>query len=141
METIRNSKKCVASRDVLDAFSGPPKKKCDPDHILLGRWAGEWPRVFNPAHVWQTKEANDFMTKNLTLIAEQKRALESDLVMDSFLKDFEKVPGYKSAFEFKNNMFASMRSQRTALVPLFKLRDDITPVSYTHLTLPTICSV
>ena len=48
--------------------------------------------------------------------------------MESFLKDYEKTPGYRSAFEFKNKMFASMRSQRTALVPLFKLGDDITRI-------------
>ena len=35
MESIKNPKKREASRDVLDAFSGPPKKKCDPDHIKL----------------------------------------------------------------------------------------------------------
>ena len=50
-------------------------------------------RVFDPDHFWQTKEANAFMTKNLTLIPDQKRTLESDLVMENFLKDFEKVPG------------------------------------------------
>ena len=68
------------------------------------------------------------MTKNLTLIPDQKKELESDLVQESFLKDFEKVPGYKASFEFKNKMFASMRSQRTSLVPLFKLRDTVTRV-------------
>ena len=111
METIKNPKKQDTSRDVLDAFSGPPKKKCDPSHIWLREtgW-GMAQRVFDPDHVWQTKEANAFMTKNLTLIPDQKRALEIDLVMENFLKDYEKVPGYKSQFEFKNKMFASMRS-------------------------------
>ena len=87
-------------------------------------------RVFDPSHVWQTKEANSFSTKFLTLIPDQKKALESDLVMETFLRDYEKVPGYRSAFEFKNKMFASMRSQRTALVPLFKLADKITCVKH-----------
>ena len=68
------------------------------------------------------------MIKNLTLIPEQKRELESDLVQESFFKDFEKVPGYKASFEFKNKMFASMRSQRTCLVPLFKLGDLVTKI-------------
>ena len=54
--------------------------------------------------------------------------MESYLVQDSFLKDFEKVPGYKASFEFKNKMFASMRSQRTSLVPLYKLADAVTRV-------------
>ena len=127
VEGIKNPKKHEATRDVLDAFSGPPKRKCDPSHILL-REAG-WgmaQRVFDPSRVWQTKEANAFSTKFLTLIPDQKRALESDLVMETFLRDYEKTPGYRSAFEFKNKMFASMRSQRTALVPLFKLGDEIT---------------
>ena len=34
VESIKNPRKCEASRDVLDAFSGPPKKR-DPDHIKL----------------------------------------------------------------------------------------------------------
>ena len=46
--------------------------------------------------------------------------------MEDFLRDYEKAPGYKASFEFKNKMFASMRSQRTALIPLFKLGDEIT---------------
>ena len=40
----------------------------------------------------------------------------------------KKVPGYKTSFEFKNKMFTSMRSQRTFLIPLFKLRDMVTRV-------------
>ena len=42
--------------------------------------------------------------------------------------DYEKVPGYKASFVFKNKMFASMWSQRTSLVPLFKLWDVVTRV-------------
>ena len=68
------------------------------------------------------------MIKYLTLIQEQKRKLECDLVQESFLKDFEKVPGYKANFKFKNKMFTSLRSQRTSLVPLFKLGDTVTRV-------------
>ena len=68
------------------------------------------------------------MVKSLTLVSEQKKELESDLIQESLLKDFEKVPGYKASFEFKNKMFASMRSQRTSMVPLFKLGDEITKV-------------
>ena len=55
-------------------------------------------RAFHPPDVWLTKDANTFMTKNLTLIPEQKRELESDLVQETFLKDFEKVPYYKDIF-------------------------------------------
>ena len=68
------------------------------------------------------------MAKNLSPVPDQKKELENDLLQESFLKDFENVPGYKASFEFKNKMFASMRSQRTALVPLFKLGDEITRV-------------
>ena len=68
------------------------------------------------------------MAKNLTLVPEQKKKFERDLVQKSFLKDFEKIPGYKASFEFKNKMFTSMRAQRTSLVPLFKLGDEITKV-------------
>ena len=68
------------------------------------------------------------MAKNLTLIPEQKMELESYLVQESFLRDYEKVPCYKASFEFKNKMFTSLRSQRTSLVPLFKLGDEVTRV-------------
>ena len=58
VESIKNSRKCEASRDVLDAFSGPPKRKYDPDHIRLkGTGWGMAQRVFNPDHIWQTKES------------------------------------------------------------------------------------
>ena len=46
-------------------------------------------RVFHPPDIWLTKNANAFMFKNLTLILDQKKELESDLVQESFLKDFE----------------------------------------------------
>ena len=55
-------------------------------------------RVFHLLDVWLTKDANAFMTKNLTLIPEQKREWKSDLVQESFLKDFEKFSGYKANF-------------------------------------------
>ena len=35
IDSIRNPRKHQASRDILDAFSGPPKKQCDLDHIRL----------------------------------------------------------------------------------------------------------
>ena len=78
-------------------------------------------RMFHPPEVWLTKDAITFTTKHLTLIPEQRKELESDLVQESFLKDYEKTPGYKASFEFKTKMFPFMRSQRTSLVPLFQL--------------------
>ena len=39
-----------------------------------------------------------------------------------------KDPGYKAHFEFKNKMFKSMKSQRTSLVLLFKLTDEVMKV-------------
>ena len=87
-------------------------------------------RVFHPpeAERWPTKEANAFMAKNLTLVPEQRIELESDLIQETFLKDFEKNPSFKAAFDFKTKMFASMKSQRTSLVPLFRLTDQIAQV-------------
>ena len=87
-------------------------------------------RVFHPPEAvrWPTKEANTFMSKNLTLIPEQKMELESDLTQEAFLKDFEKNPSYKQAFDFKTKMFTSLKSQRTSLVPLFRLTDQIAQV-------------
>ena len=103
--------------------------KHDPSHVKLREkgWARAQ-RVFHPTEVWLTEDANTFMTKHLTLIPEQRKELESDLVQESFLKDYEKTPGYKASFEFKTKMFASMRSQRTSLVPLFKLTDFLAKV-------------
>ena len=87
-------------------------------------------RVFHPpeAERWPTKEANAFIAKNLTLIPEQKIELESDLNQEAFLKDFEKNPSHKQAFDFKTKMFASLKSQRTSLVPSFRLMDQVTQV-------------
>ena len=58
------------------------------------------------------------MNKHLTLIPEQRKKLDSDLVQKPFLKDYEKNPSFKAGFEFKTKMFASMKSQRTSLYEL-----------------------
>ena len=59
---------------------GPPKKY-DPAHVKLREtgWAMAQ-RVFHPQEVWPTKDANAFMVKHLTLVLEQRKELESDLV-------------------------------------------------------------
>ena len=101
-------------------------------------------RVFHPpeAERWPTKDANTFMNKHLTLVLEQRKELESDLVQDNFLKDFEKNPGYKASFEFKTKMFTSMRSQRNSLVTLFKLTDFVAKVKQqVNETLDISCAV
>ena len=56
------------------------------------------------AERWPTKEANTFLNKHLTLNPEQRKKLESDLVQEHFLKDFEKNPSYKASFEFKTKI-------------------------------------
>ena len=63
------------------------------------------------------------MEKYLTLIPEQRMKLESDLYLEPFLKEHERNPSFKQAFDFKKKMFGSLKSQRTSLVPLFKLLD------------------
>ena len=118
-----DSRKHKANQEVYTAFIGNPRKR-DPSHVKLQEagWAMA-KRVFHPpeAERWPTKEANTFMAKNLTLVPEQKYELERDLIQEAFLKDFEKNPSYKAAFDFKTKMFTSMKSQRTSLVPLFRL--------------------
>ena len=120
IESIKDKRKHKACSDVFAAFAGPPKK-CDPTNVKLREtgWAMAQ-RVFHPpdAERWPTKDGKAFMNKHLTLVPEQRKELESDLVQESFLKDFEKTPGYKASFELKTKMFASMRSQITSLVPL-----------------------
>ncbi len=129
-ECIVDSRKCKANIEVFNAFIGQPKKH-DPSHIKLKEtgWAMA-KRVFHlpEAERWPTKEANAFMNKHITLVPQQRKDLESDLTQESFLKDFEKSPSYKASFEFKTKMFASMKSQRTSLVPLFRLTDSVTQV-------------
>ena len=71
------------------------------------------------------------MKKNLPLIPSQKIDLESDLYQEPFLKDYEKNHSYKQAFDFKTRMFGSLKSQRTSLVPLFKLLDKVAQVKQT----------
>ena len=78
------------------------------------------------------------MNKHLTLIPEQRKELESDLTQESFLKDLEKNPSYKASFEFKTNMFTSMKSQRTSLVPLFRLIDSVAQVKHVWMKLWTL---
>ena len=72
-------------------------------------------RVFNPpeAERWPKVKTNAFMKKYLTLIPTQKIYLESDLYQEPFLKEFEKNPSYKQAFDFKTKMFRSLKFQRT----------------------------
>ena len=49
-------------------------------------------------------------------------------MQESFLKDYIKNHSFKASFEFKAKMFASMKSQRTSLVPLFRLTDSVAQV-------------
>ena len=44
------------------------------------------------------------------------------------MKEHEKNPSYKQAFDFKTKMFISLKSQRTSLVPLFRLLDKVVQV-------------
>ena len=73
-------------------------------------------------------EANTFMKKYLTLIPSQKIDLESDLYQEPFLKEYKKNPLCKQGFDFKTKMFGSLKSQRTSLVPLFRLLDSVAQV-------------
>ena len=68
------------------------------------------------------------MKKFLTLVPNQKMELEGDLYQEAFLKEHEKNPSYKQAFDFKTKMFGSLKSQRTSLVPLFWLLDKVAQV-------------
>ena len=109
----------------MEVFAGPSKKR-DPSHIKLRDigWAMA-KMVFCSLDAWPTKDANAFMAKHLCLVPDQKKELEKDLVQESILKDFKKVPSYKASYEYKNKIFASLRAQRTALILLFKTGDEI----------------
>ena len=54
--------------------------------------------------------------------------MESDLNDNNFLKEYEKVLGYKSHFEIKSKIQTSIRLQRNSLVPIFVLADEVTKV-------------
>ena len=87
-------------------------------------------KVLHPQEAvrWPSAEAHTFMKKYLTLIPEQRMRLESDLYLEPFLKEHERNPSFKQAFDFKTKMFGSLKSQRTSLVPLFKLLDRLVEV-------------
>ena len=59
------------------------------------------------------------MKKYLMLVPDQRMNLESDLYLEPFLKEHEKNPSYKQAYDFKTKMFGSLKAQRTSLVLLF----------------------
>ena len=50
------------------------------------------------------------------------------MYQEAFLKEHEKNLSYKQALVCKTKMFSSMKSQRTPLVPLFRLTDPIAQV-------------
>ena len=54
--------------------------------------------------------------------------MESNLNDNNFLKEYEKVQGYKSHFEIKSKIQTSMRLQRTSLVPIFVLAEKVIKV-------------
>ena len=68
--------------EVFTAFIGHPKKH-DPAHVQLKvtGWAMA-KRVFHrqDADKWASKDANAFMAKHLTLIPQQRKELENDLI-------------------------------------------------------------
>ena len=85
-------------------------------------------KVFLLSDQWPTKDGNMFVIKYLTLVPDQKKELESDLVQDGFVKELECVPRYKVHFEFKTKIQASKRSHRTSLVLFLKLIDKLMKV-------------
>ena len=87
-------------------------------------------RVLHPPEAgrWPSGEASAFMKNYLTLVPDQRMNLESDLYLEPFLKEHEKNPSYKQAYNFKTKMFGSLRAQRSALVPLFKMIDKTVEV-------------
>ena len=111
-------KKHRANTEVFSAFTGQSKGN-NPTHIkLCEAGLAMAKRVFHPpkAERWPTAEGNVFMMNYLTLVPSQKIDLESDLYQETFLKEHEKNPSYKQAFDFKTKMFGSLKSQRTFLV-------------------------
>ena len=68
--------------------------------------------------VWPTKDANTFISKNLTLVKIQREEMESDCREDDFLKVHEKHPSYKAAFNFRTKMHTQLKTQRAWIVPL-----------------------
>ena len=127
---ISNQRKCKVHWETFEAFKGGPRGD-NPNHIILGA-AGlaMAKRVLHPpeAKRWPSAEANAFMNKYPTLIPEHRQQLESDLYMEPFLKEHERNPSFKQAFDFKTKMFGSLKSHRTSLVPLFKLLDRLVEV-------------
>ena len=125
-----NPRKQKVHSEVFSAFTGRPRGN-DPNHIILGdAGLAMAKRVLHPpeAERWPSAEASAFMKKCLNLVPDQRMNLESDLYLEPFLKEHEKNPSYKQAYDFQTKMFSSLWAQRTALVLLFKLLDKIVEV-------------
>ena len=84
--------------------------------------------VFHPPQQWTTKDCNAFIAKHLKLFTKQRKELEADLEQEDFLKEYEKVPGFQTAFKFKRKIQASAKSLRTLMVPVFRLEDTIATI-------------
>ena len=128
--SIQNPSKGKVHSEVFSTFKGKPRGNY-PNHVELSE-AGlaMAKRVFHPpeAERWPSAEASAFMKKYLILVQDQRMNLESDLYLEPFLKEHEKNPSYKQAYDFKTKMFGSLKAQRTTLVPLFKLLDRLVEV-------------
>ena len=77
------------------------------------------------------------------------RAIKEDLLVDPYLRYGDAVHSYEELFGVKNvwvGLFETLnRAPQSFLESLWSFMDitplELDPVSYTHLTLPTICSV
>merc|ERR1711895_10470 len=128
--TIVNPRKCKVHSEVFSVFTVWPRGN-DPNHVILGdAGLAMAKRILHPpeAERWPSAEASAFMNKQLTLVPDQRMSFESDLYLEPFLKEHEKNPSYKQAYDLKIKMFSSLMAQRSALVPLFKLLDSIVEV-------------
>ena len=84
--------------------------------------------MFHPQNPCLTKNTNTFIVKNLTLVLDQKKGIESNLQQEKLLKECGDMPSYMSHFEFKTRMQASLTFQRTSLVAVFVLADKVTEI-------------
>ena len=79
MTAIKDPKHKRAARADNKAIIWPPKND-DPTHVkLLEKGWALAQQVFHPPDPWLTKDANAFINKNLTLVEDQKKKLESHL--------------------------------------------------------------
>ena len=129
------SKRLTQERDSLPNFVSIGKGSAGTAGFFPGQWAA--------LPVKNTSAGIDFVNRH-SLVNENQ--FEERLgILDSLNQQFKQDFGSKDSQAYTDTYQGSLRFMNSQDIDAFKLDHEnehiIKPVSYTHLTLPTICSV